>query len=45
MTALEYKKLYESEQFKDTSLCVRDDFGAVYSKEKTVFHVWAPTAE
>lgn len=45
MTALEYKNLYESEQFKDTYLCVRNDFGAVYSKEKTVFHVWAPTAE
>lgn len=45
MTALEYKRLYESEQFRDTCLCVRDDFGAVYSKEKTVFHVWAPTAQ
>lgn len=45
MTALEYKNLYESEQFKETNLCVREDFGAVYSKEKTVFHVWAPTAE
>ncbi len=45
MTALEYKKLYESEHFKDNCLCVRDDFGAVYSKEKTVFHVWAPTAD
>lgn len=45
MTALEYKKLYESEQFKDTYLCVREDFGAVYSKEKTIFHVWAPTAD
>ncbi len=45
MTALEYKKLYESEQFKENCLCVRDDFGAIYSKEKTVFHVWAPTAQ
>lgn len=45
MTALEYKKLYESEDFKNTSQCVREDFGAVYSKEKTTFRVWAPTAE
>lgn len=45
MTALEYKSLYESDKFKEDFLCVREDFGAVYSKEKTVFHVWAPTAE
>lgn len=45
MTALEYKKLYDSEQFKENCLCVRDDFGAIYSREKTVFHVWAPTAQ
>jgi len=45
MTALDYKKLYESEQFRDNCLSVREDFGAVYSREKTVFHVWAPTAK
>ncbi len=45
MTAIEYKNLYESEKFKEDNLCVREDFGAVYSKEKTIFHVWAPTAE
>ena len=45
MTALDYKKLYESKQFQDSCLAVREDFGAIYSKEKTVFHVWAPTAK
>lgn len=45
MTALEYKEIYESEQFALDSLCVREDFGAVYGKEKTEFHVWAPLAE
>lgn len=45
MTALEYKELYESEQFLDNCLCVREDFGAIYGKEKTIFHVWAPTAK
>lgn len=44
MTALDYKKQYESKQFQDSCLSVREDFGAIYSKEKTVFHVWAPTA-
>lgn len=45
MTALEYKKLYESEKFSLENLCVREDFGAVYGKDKTKFHVWAPAAE
>lgn len=45
MTALEYKQLYETEKFRENFLCVREDFGAVYTKEKTSFHVWAPAAE
>lgn len=45
MTALEYKKLYESKQFQDDCLSAREDFGAIYGKEKTIFHVWAPTAK
>lgn len=45
MTGLDYKKIYDSEDFKETYLHEREDFGAMYSKEETVFRVWAPFAE
>lgn len=45
MDGLAYKKLYESEDFKETYLHNRTDWGATYSKEETVFRVWSPFAE
>lgn len=44
-TPKEWKILFESEQFERTQCYDGDDLGAFYTPEKTVFKVWAPTAE
>lgn len=45
MTPLEYKKYFSSDEFKEKYLYDKDDLGITYSKEKTLFKIWAPTAE
>lgn len=45
MTPLEYKKYFSSKEFKEKYLYDKDDLGITYSKEKTVFKIWAPTAQ
>ena len=45
MTPLEYKKYFSSEEFKDKYLYDKNDLGITYSKEKTIFKIWAPTAD
>ncbi len=45
MTPLDYKKRYESEEFKSDCLQAGENWGAIYQKDKTVFRAWAPFAE
>lgn len=45
MTAGEWKETFDSEQFNEQYTYTGNDLGAVYSKERTIFKVWAPTAE
>lgn len=40
-----WKKLFESERFRDAYFYRGNDLGAVYGADQTVFKVWAPTAE
>ncbi len=44
-TPKEWKTFFKSEQFERTQCYDGDDLGAFYTPEKTVFKVWAPTAE
>ncbi|WP_029233119.1 type I pullulanase [Butyrivibrio sp. VCB2006] len=37
--------IYSTQEFEDKYTYEGDDLGANYSKDKTVFRVWAPTAE
>lgn len=41
----EWKVLFESAEFQEAFTYKGKDLGAVYAPEKTVFKVWAPTAE
>lgn len=45
MTPSDYKKIYESADFKRESIKAGKTWGAIYSPEKTVFRVWAPLAQ
>lgn len=45
MTPYDYKKIYESDEFKRESIKAGKKWGACYSPEKTVFRVWAPMAQ
>lgn len=45
MTPYEYKKIYESEEFKKACIEAGESWGALYQKEETVFRVWAPFAD
>ena len=45
MTPLDYKKYFSSDEFKSKYLYDKDDLGITYSKDKTVFKIWAPTAQ
>ena len=45
MTPLEYKNYFSSKEFKEKYLYDGDDLGITYSKEKTIFKIWAPTAK
>lgn len=42
---VDIRKAFSSEAFEAQYTYEGDDLGAVYSKEKTAFRVWAPTAE
>lgn len=44
MTPLELKKYYSSDEFKNKYIYNENDLGIVYSKNKTIFKLWAPTA-
>ena len=44
MTPLELKKYYSSDEFKNKYIYNEKDLGIVYSKNKTIFKLWAPTA-
>lgn len=44
MTPLELKKYYSSDEFKSKYIYNENDLGIVYSKNKTIFKLWAPTA-
>lgn len=44
-TGKEWRELFNSKEFDDEYYYDGNDLGANYSKEKTVFKVWAPTAE
>ena len=37
--------IYSTDEFEDKYTYTGDDLGATYTKEKTTFRVWAPTAE
>ncbi|MSS63420.1 type I pullulanase [Lachnospiraceae bacterium WCA-693-APC-MOT-I] len=43
-TSCEWKQIFESEEFKEDYLYQGLDLGSTYSKEKTIFKVWAPSA-
>jgi len=45
VTPKEYKKLFESEEFETQYYYDGTDLGAVYTLEKTMFKLWAPTAK
>ncbi len=45
MTAGAWKEVFDSEQFNRKYTYTGNDLGASYSREKTVFKVWAPTAD
>lgn len=45
MTALEWKKIYESEEFLKQYECPAETLGMIYTKENTRFRVWAPLAD
>lgn len=44
MERAELKKYFKSREFKDKYIYNGDDLGANYSKDGTIFKVWAPTA-
>lgn len=44
-TGREWRELFNSKEFDDEFYYDGNDLGANYSKEKTVFKVWAPTAK
>ena len=44
MTASEWKKWFDSQEFNQKYTYTGKDLGAVYNKDHTVFKVWAPTA-
>ncbi|MDE6357941.1 MAG: type I pullulanase, partial [Eubacteriales bacterium] len=44
-THLEWKKIFISKEFEEEYTYLHNDLGNTYSKEKTTFKVWAPTAE
>ena len=45
LSAVELKKLYSSNEFINKYTYSNNDLGITYSREKTVFKIWAPTAE
>jgi pullulanase len=44
-TGKDWGELFNSKEFDDEFYYDGDDLGANYSKERTIFKVWAPTAE
>ncbi|NME81668.1 type I pullulanase [Clostridium sp. SM-530-WT-3G] len=45
LTPIELKKLYSSDEFIEKYTYSNNDLGITYTKEKTIFKIWAPTAE
>lgn len=45
MTPYDYKRLYESEDFKKERIQAGECWGPEYGKDRTVFRVWVPAAE
>ena len=45
LSTVELKKLYSSNEFINKYTYSGNDLGITYSREKTVFKIWAPTAE
>ncbi len=41
---LEWKEIFLSNEFEEKYKYLKDDLGYEYSKEKTIFKIWAPTA-
>lgn len=44
-SALDWKKIFSSEEFERNYCYFENDLGYTYSREKTTFKVWSPTAE
>lgn len=44
-TPLQWKELFSSKEFEEKYFYDKDDLGAVYKKDSTIFKVWAPTAK
>ena len=42
---LEWKKIFTSNEFEEKYKYLENDLGCNYSKDKTIFKIWAPTAE
>ncbi|MGN1148765.1 MAG: type I pullulanase [Lachnospiraceae bacterium] len=45
MTPYEYKKIYETKEFKEECARSGELWGAFYDKDQTIFRAWAPFAE
>lgn len=45
MTAKEWKNMFDSKEFEEKYTYTGNDLGAFYQKDRTIFKVWAPTAE
>ena len=43
-TALEWKEIFLSTKFEKNYTYLQNDLGYTYSKDKTIFKIWAPTA-
>ena len=44
-TTLEWKRLFESEEFEKEYFYKGNDLGVTLTEKETIFKVWAPTAE
>lgn len=44
-TKISMDKIFSSEKFEKEYTYLKNDLGAIYTKEKTKFRVWAPTAQ
>ncbi|MDE6181718.1 MAG: type I pullulanase, partial [Eubacteriales bacterium] len=42
---MEWRKIFISKEFEEKYQYLKNDLGNTYNKEKTIFKIWAPTAE